>query len=129
MGWPSGMEDEVAFVEAGQQHRVEEDGPDAVRRLFEPDVVMRERVGDIQEFGAEPKGPARGDFLDEEVPRILERGKAGWERTRGRPVARGRRLAVEERVRALVVILVPERIEGALLGRQRRAGGAEWPRA
>lgn len=127
MGRRSDMEDEVAFVEASEQHRVEEEGPDAVRRLIEPDVVMRERVGDIQEFGAKAKGSARGDVLHEEVPRILERGEAGWERTRGGPVARGRRLAVEERVGALVVVLVPECIEGALLGRERGAEGPNGP--
>lgn len=30
MGRRSGMEDEVAFVEACEQHRVDEEGPDAI---------------------------------------------------------------------------------------------------
>lgn len=94
MGRGSGMQDEVAFVEAGQQHRVEEDGPDAVRRLFETDVVMRERVGDIQEFGAKPKGSARGDLLDEEVTGILQRGESGLVRTWGGLGVRGGRVVV-----------------------------------
>lgn len=53
----SGMQDKVAFVEPGQQHRAEEERPDAVVGLLEADVLMCEGVGDIQEFGAEPTSP------------------------------------------------------------------------
>lgn len=49
------MEDEVSRVELRQQNRVEAERPNAVVRFFEADVVMRERVGDIEQFGADAK--------------------------------------------------------------------------
>ncbi len=68
------VQDVVAFVELGEEDGVEEDGPDAIVRLFQPDVVMGEGVRDIEQFGAEAKRATRRDLLDEEMAGVPRGG-------------------------------------------------------
>jgi hypothetical protein len=65
------VQDAVPFVELGEEHGVEEDGPDAVVRLFQPDVVMGEGIRDVEQLRAEADGAARCDLLDQEVAGVL----------------------------------------------------------
>lgn len=122
------MQDELTLVALGQQYRIEGDRPDAIIRLLDADVLMGERVCNIQEFVAEREPPARRDLLDEDVRRVLEGWYAGWERTRDRPVVRSRHLAVEVDLQPLLAVLAPERIKRGEM-RSGRPNGAALRRA
>jgi len=63
----------VALVEGGKEHGVEVDGPDAVVGFLEPDVLIDERVGDVDEFVPEAESTTGGDFLYAKMPWVFER--------------------------------------------------------
>ena len=60
------------------------------------------------------RAPGR-HLLHEEVSRVLERGQARGVRAPRRVVARGGRVLVQPLVRPDLIVLRPERVEGALL--------------
>ena len=68
----------VSFVQCGNEHGVEIDRPDAVVGLLQTDVLIDERVREVEQFGAEPKGAGRRDLLHEEVQRVKGDSKSAY---------------------------------------------------
>lgn len=114
--------DVVPFVELGQEDGVEEDGPDAVVRLLQSDVVVRERLRNEEQSMLEAKRSAGRDLLHQEVPGIF----LGRELSRVRPgrgrVVRRWRVASQVLVRPFHVVLAAKGVERPLL----RGGIGPW---
>jgi hypothetical protein len=88
--------------------------------------MLFERVGDEEQLVFEAERAGVGDALDQEVARILERGKPVGKGPSRRGVAGAGRATTEELVRPFVVGEAPKAIDGALLGGEgdaRRAAG------
>jgi hypothetical protein len=102
---------------------VEVDGPDPVVGLFETNVLIDHRIGEIQQPGLKPEGSASGDLLHDEVGRILEGRQALGIRAGRGPIARRGRFLPQMFVRPLLIELLLEGIEVPLL---RRTRGAHW---
>jgi len=66
----------VALVDFRQKDRPEIDRPDAVIGFFQADVMLFECVGDEEQLVLEPERAGVGDLLDQEVPRVFERGQS-----------------------------------------------------
>jgi hypothetical protein len=47
---------------------MEVDRPQAVIGFLQPDLLIGERIGEVEQSLAEFEGPARGDALDEKLP-------------------------------------------------------------
>ena len=75
-------DDQVAFVDRGQEDRPEVDRPDAIVGFLEAEVMCFERIGDEEELVLEPKRAGVGHPLDQEVPGIRERRQALGKGTR-----------------------------------------------
>ncbi len=117
-----GPDDVVPFVDATQQDVAEVNGPDAVGDLLEADGMLLERVGEEEQALLQADGAGVGDALDEEMARVLD-GRQGARVDPGRgAVARCRRPVLQRLVGPLIVVEPAEGVEGALLGRERRAG-------
>ncbi len=67
------MNDVVTLIQRGDEYGVEVDGPDAVTGFFKSNVVVDQRIRDVEQLVLEAKRSAGGDLLDVEVPRILDR--------------------------------------------------------
>src|SRR6266851_3087332 len=96
--------------------------PEAVVNLLEADGVLLQRIGNEEQLFLEPERPGIRDALHDEVPGILDGRQRTGVGPGGPPIARRGRGAFEELVRSLMVVLGPEAVERALLGRERRSG-------
>jgi len=97
-------------MQCRNEHGVEVDRPEAVVGFLKTDVLIGERVGDVQQLVREAERAARGDLLDEEVAGILERREP-----RRQPLSRAYqsmfRVRYITRARARVRPAVPTRSE------------------
>ena len=84
---------------------------------------MNQRIGNEEHAFLEPKGPGVGHPLDDEVAGIVDRRQRTGVRTRGGPIQITRRATAQGLVRPLVVVLVAEAVERALLAAQRGPRG------
>jgi len=112
----------LPFVDPSQEYVAEVERPNAVIDLFEADAMLLERGREIEQPGLEANGAGVGDPLHEEVPGIFERGQCAGIRARRRAVERAGRPPAQKLVGPFVVVLLAKPVEGALLGRERRAG-------
>lgn len=112
-----------AFVDASEQDVAEVERPDAVLEFFQAAAMRFECCGQVQQARLEANRADVGDAFHEVVSGILERRAAvrAWRR----PIERAWRAPVQELVRPLLVVLLPETVEGVLLERQRRSWGAD----
>src|SRR5882724_10778365 len=106
---------QVALAQTPEPQRPKVNVPDAVRNLFEAHVFPDANGGDIHPPAVPPNAAVGADVADFEAIGVLERRQAVGHRAPRRSVAGGRRLLIERLVRALVVELLPEGIEAALL--------------
>jgi hypothetical protein len=65
------MNDVVPLVQLGDEHSVEEDGPEPVVGFFEADVMVRQAIGDEEQVVLEAKCPTRRDLFHQEVAGVL----------------------------------------------------------
>ena len=61
----------MAFSGRGQQDRVEADRAQSVVGFLQADLLIGERVGDVERPLAKAERATRGDGLDEEVARVV----------------------------------------------------------
>ncbi len=115
--------DIVTFVDPGDKYLAKVDRPDAIVDFLESNRVWCKRVRDEEQPLLETEGARVGDALDEEVPGILDRQKPGIVLARRGPVERRGCPSSQMLMRPLLVVLLSELIEGALLGDQRGPRG------
>jgi hypothetical protein len=104
-----------SFINPAQEHVAEVERPDAVVDFVEPDAVLAQGGGEVEEPRLESNGPGVRDPLDDEVSGILQGRHGAGVEARGRPIERAGCATVEELVRALIVVFGAEAVEGALL--------------
>lgn len=80
-------EDHAAFVDRGEQDGPEVDRPDPIVGFLEADVVLFQGIGDEEQLGLQPERAGVGHPLDQEVPRMLQRGQVLGKGARGGGVA------------------------------------------
>jgi hypothetical protein len=102
---------EVALIQRRDEHRVKVDRPHAIVGFFQTDVLVDERVRDIEQPLLKAKGPGVGHALHQIVSWILMDGRLGWVRPRCGTVPTRRRLLPERFVRSLRGVLESKRVE------------------
>ena len=81
-------DDIVAIIEAREQDCAEVNRPDPIVDFFETDIVIVERIGEVQQPGLQANRASISDAFDEEVARIVQRGEFRRLRPRRRCVLR-----------------------------------------
>src|SRR3989454_6723290 len=109
---------QMALAQTAEAQRPKVDVPDPVVDLLEADVFADADRGDVDPAAVPPHAPAGADVPDFEAVRGLEGGQPSPPRPRRRAVTRRRRLLVERLMGPLVIELLAEDVEAALLRRE-----------
>ena len=62
-------DDAITLIQRGNEYRVEVDGPDPVVGFLQTDMLIDQRVGDVEQLVLEAKRSAGRDLLDDQVAR------------------------------------------------------------
>src|SRR6266852_6809633 len=109
---------QVSLAQPAEPQRPKVDVPDPVVDLLEADVFADADRRDVDPAAVPANAAIGADIPHLEPIRVLERRRAIRHRARRRFIARRRRLLIERLMRALVVELLAEDVEAALLRRQ-----------
>src|SRR5207249_6659630 len=112
----------MALAQTAEAQRPKVDVPDPVVDLLEADVFADADRGDVDPAAVPPHAPVGADVPDFEAVRVLEGRQPIRHRPRRRAVARCRRLLVERLMGPLVIELLAEDVEAALLRRETARG-------
>src|SRR5438876_6450213 len=108
----------MALAQTAEAQRPKVDVPDPVVDLLEADVFADADRGDVDPAAVPPHAPVGADVPDFEAVRVLEGRQPIRHRPRRRAVTRRRRLLVERLMGPLVIELLAEDVEAALLRRE-----------
>src|SRR5437016_9130491 len=112
----------MALAQTAEAQRPKVDVPDPVVDLLEADVFADADRGDVDPAAVPPHAPVGADVPDFEAVRVLEGRQPIRHRPRRRAVTRRRRLLVERLMGPLVIELLAEDVEAALLRRETARG-------